>query len=149
MTPRSERQRALRDAETKAEALFAEVEARELVQPGKTEKQLNTEMYELALEMFGIRKYWHKRIVRAGENTLSPYRENPPNLLLQEDEILFFDFGPVFEEWEADFGRTYVLGSDPEKLRIRDSIEQAWSNGAEYFRTHPKLSGADLFRYVS
>lgn len=113
MTPRSERQRALRDAETKAEALFAEVEARELIQPGKTEKQLNTEMYELALEMFGIRKYWHKRIVRAGENTLSPYRENPPNLLLQEDEILFFDFGPVFEEWEADFGRTYVLGSDP------------------------------------
>ena len=45
-----------------------------------------------------------------GRNTLHPYKSNPENLLLKEDDILFIDFGPVFEDWEADFGRTYVKG---------------------------------------
>lgn len=97
------------EAERKAEVLFDEIEKRGLVQVGKSEKQLNTEVFELAFELFGIKKYWHKRIVRAGKNTLLPYRENPPDLILKKDDILFFDFGPVFEDWEADVGKTYVL----------------------------------------
>ena len=62
----SERHRALRDAETKAAHLFAETQARDLIRPGVSEKALNTQIYELAFELYGIRKYWHKRIVRAG-----------------------------------------------------------------------------------
>jgi hypothetical protein len=27
--------------------------------------------------------------------------------------ILFFDFGPIFADFEADIGRTYVIGDDP------------------------------------
>ena len=101
------------EAEKKALFLFQEIEKRGLIIPGKTEKNINTEIYNLAFELFGIKLYWHKRIVRAGKNTLKPYNENPENLTLQKDDILFIDFGPVFEEWEADFGRTYVIGNDP------------------------------------
>jgi Xaa-Pro aminopeptidase len=68
--------------------------------------------------MFGIRRYWHKRIIRAGPNTLQPYRENPPDRVIGADDIVFADFGPIFEEWEADFGRTFVLGDDPVKHRL-------------------------------
>jgi Xaa-Pro dipeptidase len=32
--------------------------------------------------------------------------------VIGDDDIVFCDFGPVSEEWEADFGRTFVLGSD-------------------------------------
>ena len=32
--------------------------------------------------------------------------------IIADDDILFLDFGPIFEEWEADFGRTFVLGDD-------------------------------------
>ena len=78
LTPYTERHRALRYAETKAAHLFAETEARGLIRPGVSEKVLNTQIYELAFELYGIRKYWHKRIVRAGRNTLEPYREKPP-----------------------------------------------------------------------
>ena len=74
-----------------------------------TEKELNEEVYALAEQMFGIRTYWHKRIVRSGPNTLYPYADNPPDRIITEDDIVFLDFGPVFERWEADFGRTYVL----------------------------------------
>jgi hypothetical protein len=54
--------------------------------------------------MYGISRYWHKRIVRAGRNTLAPYDENPPDLTVGEDDIVFLDLGPVFEQWEADSG---------------------------------------------
>ena len=69
----TEEQRAteLLEAQAKAEALFHEVEARGLIRPGITENGLNSEIYGLAQEMYGISTYWHKRIVRAGKNTLS------------------------------------------------------------------------------
>ena len=75
------------EAEAKATQLFEEIEKRGLITPGISEKELNTAVYELAFELFGIKKYWHKRIVRAGKNTLLPYRENPPDLILREQEI--------------------------------------------------------------
>ena len=93
------------------------MEARGLIRPGITEKGLNADIYALAQELYGITIYWHKRIVRAGKNTLLPYADNPPDHTIGEDDILFLDLGPVFEQWEADFGRTFVLGSDPLKTQ--------------------------------
>ena len=51
---------------------------------------------------------------------------NPPDLIIQKDEILFLDFGPVFNGWEADLGRTYVVGNDPLKLKLKRDVEAAW-----------------------
>ena len=116
----------LMDAEAKALQLFQAIETRKLIKAGKSEKQLSEEVFALAFELFGIEKYWHKRIVRAGANTLRPYDDNPPNLIVQQDDILFFDFGPVFEDWEADIGRTYVIGTDFYKLKLKSDVEAAW-----------------------
>lgn len=69
----------------------------------------------MAKKVLGINKYWHKRIVRAGINTLCLYKEDPKNRIIEDDDTIFLDFSPLFEQWEADFGRTYVLGNDPEK----------------------------------
>ena len=41
-------------------------------------------------------------------------------------DIVFLDFGPIFEEWEADYGRTYVLGNDSLKKKLANDIEIAW-----------------------
>ena len=136
-------------AQEKADALFREAEKRNYIAAGRTEKDVNTDLFQLAEELFGIRKYWHKRIVRAGANTLLPYKENPPNLVLREDEILFFDFGPVFEEWEADYGRTYVLGDDPAKLALKRDVEAAWYLGKEFFdRNFETLTGAEFYSFT-
>lgn len=140
----------LREAEAKAALLFRETEQRGLIQPGKTEKQLNDEVFELAFALFGIRKFWHKRIVRSGRNTLLPYRENPPDLVLQEDDILFFDFGPVFDEWEADLGRTYVLGQNQQKQQLAKDVATAWEQGKAYFEQHrDTITAAAFYRYTS
>ncbi|MEI9979403.1 MAG: M24 family metallopeptidase [Edaphobacter sp.] len=146
----TEEQRAaeLLEAQTKAEALFREVETRGLIRHGITESRLNADIYALAKEMYGITTYWHKRIVRAGRNTLLPYNENPPDLTIGEDEILFLDLGPVFEQWEADFGRTFVLGSNPLKLKMQRDVEAAFADGKRYFKDQPAITSRELFHYV-
>ena len=145
-----EEQRALEllEAQTHAEALFHEVEARGLIRPGITESGLNAEIYALAQELYGIKTYWHKRIVRAGKNTLLPYADNPPDHTIGEDDILFLDLGPVFEQWEADFGRTFVLGSDPLKLKMREDIKSAFVDGKQYFKDHSDITSREFFHYV-
>jgi Xaa-Pro dipeptidase len=138
----------LRNAQDKAVRLFHEVEARGLIRAGISEGQLNGEIYALAKEMYGISTYWHKRIVRAGRNTLLPYAENPPDLRIGEDDILFLDLGPVFEEWEADFGRTFVIGSDAAKLKMKDDVGAAFALGKTYFEEHPELTSREFFLYA-
>lgn len=138
----------LRTAQSKAERLFEEIGARGLIRAGRSESQVNADIFALAKEMYGISTYWHKRIVRAGKNTLMPYAENPPDLMLAEDEILFLDLGPVFEQWEADFGRTYVIGSDALKLKLRDDVGKAFAEGKRYFEQTPDITASQLFAYV-
>jgi Xaa-Pro aminopeptidase len=138
----------LRVAQNKAERLFHEVEARGLIRAGVAESQLNQEIYNLAKEMYGISTYWHKRIVRAGANTLLPYAENPPDRTIRADDILFLDLGPVFEEYEADFGRTFVIGSDPAKLKMRDDVANAFADGKRYFKENPGITASELYAYA-
>jgi Xaa-Pro dipeptidase len=138
----------LRIAQSKAERLFHEVEARSLIRAGIPESQLNQEIYDLAKEMYGISTYWHKRIVRAGPNTLLPYADNPPDHTLGDDDILFLDLGPVFEKYEADFGRTFVLGSDPIKLKMRDDVKQAFAEGKLYFEENPDITANQLYAHA-
>jgi Xaa-Pro aminopeptidase len=123
----------LLDAQRKADALFSEIQAQNLIRPGAKESEINESIYALAGSMYGISRYWHKRIVRAGRNTLAPYDENPPDLIVDEDDIVFLDLGPVFEEWEADVGRTYVIGNDPLKHKLRRDIEEAFASGRPLF----------------
>lgn len=145
----SARTEALRDAERKAHDLFDEVVARGLIVPGVGERQLSDQIRDLAAELFQTSRFWHKRIVRAGVNTLLPYDDNPPDRILDADDILFLDFGPIFAEWEADFGRTYVLGDDPAKHRLAAALPQIWEAGRAHFAAHPNITGAQLFSHVS
>jgi Xaa-Pro dipeptidase len=144
----SNRAAALLQAQNDANELFQAIESQGIIRPHVSESRINQDIYDLAEKMFGISTYWHKRIVRAGSNTLKPYDENPPDLTLAEDDILFLDLGPVFEAWEADFGRTFVLGSDPLKLKLRDDIAKAFAQGKQYFHSHPDITADELYRYA-
>ncbi|MFY0606576.1 MAG: aminopeptidase P family protein [Cyclobacteriaceae bacterium] len=139
-------QEKLREAEAIAVKLFEKIEELGLISAGKTEKELNEEIFKVADESFGIKKHWHKRIVRSGSNTLYPYYENPPNLTLQEDDILFFDFGPILDEWEADLGRTYVIGNNPDKLRLKNDIEHTWHAIKNWFDQQEDVTGSELYK---
>lgn len=135
-------------AEQKAKELFNSVEQRGLIIAGKTENQLCDEILQIAKDEFGIETHWGKKIVRTGINTLQSYASNPTNLMIKESDILFFDFHPVFKGWEADLGRTYVLGNDPLKQKIKKDIENAWYEGNVWYWEQNKLTGAEFFEYT-
>lgn len=139
---------SLLDAEKKAKELFDEILVKNFIKSGITESDLSLKIYNHAFEMFGIKQYWHKRIVRSGINTLCPYRENPNNLVIQKDDILFLDFGPIFNGWEADLGRTYVLGKDPIKLKLLNDVEECWYLALDYFNTKINITASDLYNFV-
>ena len=139
----------LRAAESDAAHLFSAVLERNFVSPGRTELEVSDDIKALAREMFGVTRYWHKRIVRAGANTLEPYSSNPPNLTIAPDDIVFLDFGPVFVDWEADFGRSYVLGDDPRKHALVADLDTIWQAGKKWFDSHEDATGEQLFDVVS
>ncbi|KAI8676133.1 hypothetical protein LRP88_10842 [Fusarium phalaenopsidis] len=140
----SERAVQLLAAQKKALEMFDEIE-RDLIRPGIREKVLNNEIYQLGATRYGIETHWHKRLVRSGPNALRPFQENPPDRVIGEDDILVVDLGPVFESWEADFGRTYVLGDDPHKKKIRDALEPIWNRVRSRFLENPDMTGEELY----
>jgi len=146
--PESVRVERLLDAQTRAAALFDEIERRGMVRPGVGERQLSDEIADLAAHMFGVTRHWHKRVVRAGENTLQPFRADPPDRVMADDDIVYLDLGPIFEAWEADFGRTFVLGDDPDKLALRDALPGVWQSGRAFFDAHAEITGAQLYDHV-
>ena len=132
--------RELLAAQVKAAALFAEVVDSGLVSAGKLESELTEEIHALAQSRFGVRRHWHKRIARAGPNTLLTYYDESIDRRITDDDIVYLDFGPVFDAWEADFGRTFVVGADPTKLRLVGDLAKGFSSGKELYRRSPSLT---------
>jgi Xaa-Pro dipeptidase len=136
-------------AQRKAEALFAEVVESGLVCAGKLESDLTAEIYDLAKSRFEVKRHWHKRIVRSGPHTLLGYHDGDSDRHITDDDVVYLDFGPVFEEWEADFGRTYVVGADPVKHRLVDNLAEAFARGKQYFQQSPHLTAGQLYDFVA
>ena len=59
--------------------------------------------------------------MRTGINTLSVAADNPPIRTVEDDDIVFLDLGSVFEEWEADVGRSYAWATIPASIRFARS----------------------------
>jgi Xaa-Pro dipeptidase len=140
---------ALFDAEARAQALLDECMRRAMIRPGVTESELSDEICALASELFGVERYWHKRLVRAGRNTLVTFFANPPERAIERDDIVFLDFGPVFGEWEADVGRTVVVGDDPHKHRLVCDLDRTWHDAAAFYRARPAITAAELHDHVA
>jgi Xaa-Pro aminopeptidase len=135
-------------AQDRAAALFRAIEEKRLVRPGETEESVSRAIYELAASAFGVEKYWHRRVVRSGPHTRMLFRELPPDRAIEEDDIVSLDLGVVFGELEADFGRTYVLGRDPEKRRLAEDLAVVFREGRAVYERSPDTTGRELFDFI-
>jgi Xaa-Pro aminopeptidase len=140
-----ERAAGLLEAQARAEELFAAVSARDIIRPGVLDSEATDAVYRLAADRFGVTEHWHKRIIHSGPNTLATYPEDPPDRAMTDDDIVFADFGPVFDGWEADYGRTWVIGDDPDKIRLRDDLPTVFAAGRRYFHDHPDITADRLY----
>ena len=149
MRTEDERAGRLLDAQANAVALFDEVVARGIIAAGRGEQAVSDQIRDLANEMFEHDQALAQahRAVRPAHPV--PYRENPPDRIIEADDIVFADFGPIFEEFEADLGRTYVLGDDPVKHRLAADLPVIFGAGRRYFGGHPGITGAQLYAEVA
>lgn len=139
---------SLIEAETKALKLLDRIEALRLVASGRMERDVEQDIYALAQNEFGIEKHWHKRIVRAGLNTLATASDNPENRLIAEDDMVFLDLGPVFEDWEADVGRSYAIGPDAKKQALCMELSRQFEIVRQKFLEEPDITGTALYNFA-
>lgn len=142
------RRAMLEAAEARGNALFDAVEAAGLIAPGKTERALNDEICAFARERFGVTQHWHKRIVRSGPNTVCIFSDDPPDRIIAADDTVYLDFGPVLEDWEADLGRSYALGADPEKQRLVADLPRLFAAVQAHYRGQPDITCDELYAFA-
>jgi Xaa-Pro aminopeptidase len=146
--PESVRRAQLLSAEAKGMALLDAIEAAGLVAAGRSEHEIDADIHALAERDFGVKAHWHKRIVRAGPNTVCTFHEKPPLRVLEPEDTVYLDLGPVFEEWEADLGRSYALGGDPQKKRLVADLPRLFGIVQAHYEASPDITGAELYAYA-
>jgi Xaa-Pro aminopeptidase len=144
----SERRAALEAAQDKALALFDAIERGGLVAPGRRESDIERDIFALAARDFGTDRHWHKRIVRSGSNSVTIAGDNPPDRVIAADDIVYVDLGPVFESWEADIGRSYVLGGDARKQALVAELPRQFEKVQAHYRADPSMTGAALYDFA-
>ncbi|MGU3314221.1 M24 family metallopeptidase [Sphingomonas sp. M6A6_1c] len=139
---------ALLAAEDRALALLEVIETRGLIRPGRSEREIEQDIRGIAREAFGVARDWHKRIVRAGPNTLAIAADNPLIATVQPDDIVFLDLGPVFGTWEADVGRSYAVGDDPAKHALVAELPRQFALIEQRLAAEPDITGAALYDHA-
>lgn len=136
---------ALVAAERRALALLDAIEDAGLIAAGRTELDVERDIFTIAARDFGVTEHWHDRIVRAGRNTLCVAGETAPDRMIAEDDIVFLDLGPVFGPWEADVGRSYAIGGDPAKHALCADLPAVFDAVKARFDADPSITGAMLY----
>ncbi|MBS0279098.1 MAG: aminopeptidase P family protein [Proteobacteria bacterium] len=142
----------LEAAEARGNAMFDAIERAGIIRAGITEKDVDNEIYILAKKDFGVDVHWHKRLVRTGINTVCVYAEDPEPRMIASDDTVFLDLGPVFAsanaKWEADLGRSYALGDDPEKKRLVADLPRLFEVVKAHYDATPDITGEELYAYA-
>jgi Xaa-Pro aminopeptidase len=148
--PLSERERraALEAAESSALTLLAAIENAGLVVPGRSEREVEQDIFAMAQRDFGVEKHWHKRIVRSGPNSVTIAGDNPPVRMIEAGDIVYLDLCPVFEEWEADVGKSYVLDGDARQRALVAELPRQFDILQAQYRTNPDITGAALYDFA-
>lgn len=147
MTGRNRRAQ-LEAAEAKGVAMLDAIERAGFIAPGRLETDVDEDIRALAERDFGVTVNWHKRLVRSGPNTLCTFHEKPPVRTLEPEDTVYLDMGPVFQEWEADLGRSYALGTDPEKKRLVADLPRLFEIVKAHYDSSPDIAGAGLYAFA-
>jgi Xaa-Pro aminopeptidase len=115
--------------------------------PGMTEGEALAICDSLYKER-GVEKKWHRSWIRFGENTLLPYGElADPKTTLKENDIFFVDLGPVFDNYEGDIGKAYVVGNDSEMHKCKKDSEEIFQIVSDKWR-EDRLTGEALYQFA-
>jgi len=144
----AERWARLVEAEDLALTLLAAIEAAGFVAAGRRENEVDADIAALAEREFGVTRNWHRRLVRAGANTLCVFSDNPDERTIGENDTVYLDLGPVFEAWEADIGQTYAVGNNPAHHALIAALPHVFEETSAHFSANPDITGAELYAFA-
>lgn len=116
------------------------------IMSGMTEEEAH-EQYKIICKRHHVEKNWHPPKIRFGSNTLKSFKESSDPYILQEEDIFYIDIGPVIDGHEADYGETFVLGSNFEHKRIADCSRKLFNEVSEQWKKN-SLKGLELYRWA-
>jgi methionyl aminopeptidase len=119
----------------------------ERIRSGMSEDEASAVARDTLSEL-GLRRGWHRIIVRCGPNTTKSFHESSADgVILGSDDLFFVDIGPVYQEYEGDAGDTFVLGDDPDHHRIRRDVRAIWEETRGQWLEHGS-TGEELYRFA-
>lgn len=123
-------------------------EAAKLVHPGMRESEAKRLVNRIQKEM-GSPKFWHPPQIRFGENTLLPFNKvGLKDPALGENDIFFFDIGPLFDDHEGDVGRSFAVGNDSEMRNCVKDVESIWHEVREHWLDQ-EVTGEKLYAFAA
>jgi Xaa-Pro aminopeptidase len=118
-----------------------------MLKPGISESQA-TAVAEQIFKDCGIKKLWHRPLIRFNQNTLCTFRDRPAiDYILQEEDIAFVDIGIVKEGIEGDVGKTIAFGDNPEFRHLQATSEILFQEATRYWQAE-NPSGIKLYEFV-
>lgn len=119
----------------------------------------------------GISQTWHPSKIRFAANTRKAFREiSATDLVLAKGDLFFLDIGPVIDGYEADVGKTFVVGhkvisevpfskdnsAAEEKMnlkftpeeKLQMTSEEIFAATAKHWRERHS-SGAELYQFAN
>ncbi|MEU5054782.1 MULTISPECIES: M24 family metallopeptidase [unclassified Streptomyces] len=142
-----ERLRALGlvEGQRMAQALFAEVAARGLIVPGRSEREVSDRIGALAREAPAWGRCGSWWAVRSGPHSALPAAQEPPeDRIITEDDMVIVDLGPLLAGYESGFVRTVATGRDPHKRRLAEDLPRLFTAAREVFHADRTLTGSHL-----
>lgn len=115
----------------------------ENIKPGMTEKEIAKKLddYMFSLGATGLA---FDTIVGSGQNS-SMIHSVPTDKKIEEQDIILFDIGYVFDEYCSDMSRTIFVGGITEKQKmIYDLVLKTQLNAIEKIRVGMKANEADM-----
>jgi Xaa-Pro aminopeptidase len=148
MSEDHDRRAALLAAEARASELFEAIESAAVVAAGKTEREVEEGIRELAEQRFGVTQHWHRRIVRSGPHTLTTAFDHPDDRTIEPEDTVYVDLGPVFEPWEADLGRSYAMGRAEDRRQLVADLPRVFDRVQAHYHASPEITGAQLYAFA-
>lgn len=117
------------------------------ISEGLSEKEIKKLVEEEFLKI-GVTKFWHPTKIRIGSDTTKSFRElSDAEFRTKNEEICFLDLGPIIDNHEADYGETFLVGSNEKDGLIR-ACEQVFHETSDLWKSKG-TTGIELLNFAS